>query len=223
MYGLTAGLCWCVEELLWNQCQLSKASGKAVNVTKWRTLLGKLVFVAGVIGLKRKVQLPKSLCPVHRTRGCLVVRIPGRLLFITEWRICWVGRDPSGHQIQLISAYVKFMVLVWWQRKAGLLCGALQNVGNTMNLQQRILMEFMGLMFCARAGPGEQYSCGALPQCVVLLLVRLFYSFVHRTESVSSPVKPLRILLVKVQAFVAPVLWEDLDVLSKIILSQTAS
>lgn len=61
------------------------------------------------------------------------------------------------------------------------------------------------------------------PQCVVLLLVRLLYSFVHRTESVSSPVKPLRILLVKVQAFVAPVLCEELDVLSKIILSQTAS
>lgn len=44
------------------------------------------------------------------------------------------------------------------------------------------------------------------PQCVVLLLVNLLYSFVHRAESVSSAVKPLRILLVKVQAFVAPVL-----------------
>lgn len=60
-------------------------------------------------------------------------------------------------------------------------------------------------MCSARAGPGEQYSYGAL-QCVVLLLVNLLYSFMHRTESVSSAVKALRIPLVKVQAFVAPVL-----------------
>lgn len=55
-------------------------------------------------------------------------------------------------------------------------------------------------------------------QCVVLLLVNLLYSSVHRTESVSSTVKPPRILLVKVQSFVEPVLGEELNVLSKKIL-----
>lgn len=77
------------------------------------------------------------------------------------------------------------MVLVWWQRKAGLLCSALKDVGYTTKWQQQIIEP---------------------PQCVVLLLVNLLYSFVHRTESVSSAVKLLRILLVKIQAFVAPVL-----------------
>lgn len=44
---------------------------------------------------------------------------------------------------------------------------------------------------------------------VMLLLVNMLYSFVHRTENVSSTVKPLRIPLMKVQAFVAPVLFEE--------------
>lgn len=58
-----------------------------------------------------------------------------------------------------------------------------------------------------KAGKGEQYFYGALPHSmlmpslyVVLLLVNMLYSFVHRTENVSSTVKPLRIPLMKVQA-----------------------
>lgn len=69
--------------------------------------------------------------------------------------------------------------LVAEERRAAVQCP--ENVGNTMKWQQQICMEFLSLMCSARVD--EQYSYGA-PHGVVLLLVNLLYSFVHRTESV---------------------------------------